>query len=184
MLSPIDTVARNRIMYKNNDIQAVEKSVLLLDQYADDLPKILDPILTGTIELNPDLQRISNIIAENSASNATSATIYTTNNNPSTQQFYLTSVTLSMIKDATSTSVESDVNITMGGVVYSILTIPSLTLTAQNQSIFQSFKQPLPIDANTAITVTNSTNNANIKANGTITGYYANTGIYQTIDNN
>jgi len=168
------------IIIKNNDIQITEQLVAKLEQYTDQLPKTINPNLQMTLEVNPWLQRQATIV-KNASSGATSATIYAT---PALINFYLCSVSLSVIKDVTATSVKTAVNATIKGTATDILAIPGITLTVQNQSATITFDKPIPIDNSTNITLTNSTNAANILANATITGFEVDPTITQTLDNN
>lgn len=111
--------------------------------------------------------RYANIVRTGTASNATTATIYTT---PSDADFYMTSVTISMIKDATATSVYSGVNFFINGVVYNFR-IDGFTLTAQADSLHCALPAPVKVDRNTAITAINSTNVANVTCRAVITGF-------------
>lgn len=159
---------------KNTDI---DKTLFLsanLYPYQDQLPNVLDMDIQPTLELNPWMQRIADICKSATASNATSATIYTTVND-ATQHFYLTSASLATIKDVTSTSTSEALGVVINGTNVALLSIPSITLTAQTLSTSVTFDTPILIDQNTAITVTNTTNAANVKTTGTITGFYANT---------
>lgn len=111
---------------------------------------------------------VANIVRRASATNATSATIYTT---PADKDFYLTSAQLATIKDVTSTSTDETISAIIGGTSTILLNIPSITLTVQTGATSIIFNPPVLIDRNTAITVTNGTNVATIKSTGCITGY-------------
>ncbi len=109
-----------------------------------------------------------NICKGASAINATSAGIYTT---PSDKDFYLASALLSVIKDVTSTSTLTSILAFIDGVQQSILRIGGISLTPQSDVVALSFNIPIKIDRNTAITVSNSTNVANVTAQATIQGF-------------
>jgi hypothetical protein len=109
-----------------------------------------------------------NIIRKGTASNSTSGTIYTT---PSDKDFYLTNCAISVTKDATSTSTGSDIQVTINGVTFQILTLATLTLTAQNMSNSMDFSNPIKIDRGTPIQILNATNVANVRAVGNIVGF-------------
>ena len=129
--------------------------------------KVIDSV-QPVININPKDYRRCNIVRRNNAANATSATIYTT---PADKDFYLVGVSLAVIKDATSTSTYSSLDVTIGGARYEILYIPEITLTAQTAQETISFSQPILVDRNTTIRVLNGTNVANITATGSIIGY-------------
>lgn len=115
----------------------------------------------------PFMPRIT-VIKGNSATNATASTIYTT---PTDRDFYLTSATLSVIKDATSTSVLSSITMYVDGAVVLPLKISGITLTPQSESVTISYPFPIRLDRGTIITCTATTNIANIRVDGVITGY-------------
>jgi hypothetical protein len=120
------------------------------------------------ININPKDYRRLNIVKRQTAINATSGTIYTT---PADKDFYVTSASLTMIKDVTSTSVSSTISCTIDGISTQLLFIPELSLTVQTLSVSESFPNAIKLDRNTTITVTNSTNVANITSAGCIKGY-------------
>jgi len=116
--------------------------------------------------------KVAHIAKEIVATNATSATIYTT---PADQDFYLTNCTLSVTKDATATSIKSGIYVSVEGVAaLTVATITGITLTAQQEAISCNFYPPIKIDRNYAITVRNSTNVGNITTGATIQGYLVN----------
>lgn len=114
------------------------------------------------------VERFCNIVKRNSVTNGTSATIYTT---PTDKDFYIVAANISTIKDATSTSLTERISVTIEGLLIAILEICSLTLTPQNDSMSISFPRPIKVDRGTNITVTNSTNVANITTVANIYGF-------------
>ena len=135
----------------------------------DNLPNQLAEKVVPVIDVHPDHNRIANVVVSDILANGTSATLYTT---PTDRDFYLTSATLSTIKDATSTSTASAIEITpQVGLATKILSIVGLTLTAQNFSIATSFNCPILLKRGSSINITNSTNVANITSRAAITGY-------------
>ncbi len=131
-------------------------------------PQQLADKVVPVMETNPRILQKLNYTHSNTATNATSATIYTT---PTDQDFYLSAVALAIIKDATSTSVKSAITATINGVAQDLLSIPEITLTAQTAQMSLAFPKDILIDKGTNIVVTNSTNVANILATGVIFGY-------------
>lgn len=122
------------------------------------------PYITPVAVLDP----ICRISRNASATNATSATVYAV---PSDKDFYITAISLSLIKDATSTSTASTITATIDGVAQVIVAIAGLTLTAQSNTVTQQFVRPLKIDKGTNIIVTNTTATANVTANACMQGY-------------
>jgi len=102
------------------------------------------------------------------ATNATSATILTTD---SVKTTYLTGLTLSVIKDVTATSLASAITVVINGATRTIASIVGLTLTVQNQTIALSFPIPLKVDRSSIIAVTNSTATGNVTSVGCVTGF-------------
>lgn len=131
------------------------------------LPKKLGDTIIPVINVTPKDVKTQDIFKHGSASNATSATLYTT---PTDQDFYLTHAELAVIKDATSTSTESSILLTQDGVAKRVCYLPSITLTAQTLSQSSTFR-PMLLSRGTTITITNSTNAANIKTTGCIIGF-------------
>jgi len=130
----------------------------------DHIPSDVLPFITPVMEIFPFNSKIVSATLLNSAS----STIYTT---PADKDFYLTSVTLGVTKDGTSTSTFSAVNVIVDGLTNAVISIPSLTLTAQTGNNSVTFFKPIKLDRNTAITITNSTATANIRSGCTIVGY-------------
>jgi len=139
-----------------------------------DLNRIFDLKGENTAEVADFIQPVReiepriNIARSASAINSTAGTIYAT---PSDKDFYLTSASLSVIKDVTSTSLRSDVQVVIDGVTQSVLRISGITLTVQADSISQSYPISIKVDRGTNITVTNTTNVGNVTASGCIQGY-------------
>lgn len=126
-----------------------------------------DEVFDGIVPVIPLNPRID-IVKSASATNATNAIIFTT---PIDKDFYLTHASLSVIKDATSTSIVSAITVTIDGVVPSIIQIAGITLTPQISQLVLCFNYPIKIDRGTQIRVTNSTNVGNIRADGCISGF-------------
>jgi len=122
--------------------------------------------VTGPVAVVP-ISRYCNIVRRGIAT-GTSTTIYST---PSDKDFYIVAAELAVIKDSSSTSTVSTITVVIDGVSQPLLSIPSITLTAQNAQVTQSFRNPVKVDRGTNITVTNGTNVAVINAHGCIAGY-------------
>jgi len=147
----------------NNPYLSITANRLFKAMTGDEVNSELAPI-TPTVELT----RVITLSKTGFASNATSGNVYAV---PADQDFYMTALTLSVIKDATATSTESAVWASVDGQFVRIATIATLTLTAQNASIALSFPLPLKVDRNSTITVQNGTAIANVRAAATIHGY-------------
>jgi hypothetical protein len=135
----------------------------------ESIPNQLAEKIVPTFECNPHLLKTANIVREIPIiSPAVSATIYTT---PLDKDFYLTSATLSLIKDVNATSISTEVRVTIEGQSRKILTIAGLSLTPQTAEKEISFSKPIKIDRGTNIYVTHSTNVATASASACITGF-------------
>ena len=151
----------------NND-QTIKESSDVLGYQVQNIPQLDTSKISLVANVNPkDLRRI-NIVRYANAVNSGSGTIYTT---PTDKDFYLCYANLGIIKDATSTSTEESLRIVIDGATQRLMTIPSITLTAQSQNVFISLNNPIKIDRNTAITINGSSATANITLNGSIAGY-------------
>lgn len=123
------------------------------------------PVLVGN---SPVFYADDSFTISGTATNATSATILTTD---SVKDTYITSVSLAMIKDATSTSVLSAVTCVIDGATRTLTAIPGITLTIQAQTVNVSFPVPIKVDRSSIIAVTNSTATANVLATGSVGGF-------------
>jgi len=133
----------------------------------DELPSQIDEIIVPTFDVSPPVDTILNA----SANNALSATILTT---PTDRDFYMVGCYLTQWKDASSTSTVSTITGFVNGVSCQFTRISSRTLLASTSlsGPFVVFPNPIKMDRNTVIAVTNETNVANISSNGTIYGFY------------
>lgn len=121
------------------------------------------------MEVNPKMLRRCNVCLQNVANNSTSATIYTT---PQDKDFFLVGCSITFIKDATSTSTYSAIEMTVEGQAQgNVFNIAQLTLTPQSGSESWTFPAPIKIARGTTIKIVNSTNVANIRSYGQIYGY-------------
>lgn len=123
---------------------------------------------TPVSDVNPAHNRVCNIVRSTQAVNATAATIYTT---PTDQDFYLTAANLAVMKDATSTSLFSSIQVLINGAQQRTLRLNTITLTADSRSQEISFPVPIKIDRGTNITIENNTGIANITTGATIYGF-------------
>jgi len=154
----------------NNNNSALTKELIEGGrlQTIQGVPQTISNYIQPVMEVNPKLLRICNLCKSASASNATGVTIYTT---PTGQDFYLVSCQLGVIKDVTSTSTNTNIQVFIDGVSISLLRIPGITLTPQSEVISLAFPYPIKIDRGTAISTNSSSNVANITYVATIQGY-------------
>jgi len=152
--------------YKRDVIDNTTDS-LGLNPATDVIPKQVLPTIQPVFEVK---RRVCNIVRSATATNATSATLYTT---PSNQDFYLIGATLGAFKDATSTSTFSALQVTIDGTARNLLLLPTLNGASAEPflSISTNPNAPIKVDRNTTINVINDTNAAEIRASATIMGY-------------
>lgn len=153
---------------QNRDIINNIQNDLGLNPGPDALPSTVTPSIQPVY---PVYEKVANICVANSNVNSTSQTIYTT---PANKDFYVTSLCLSVIKDATATSTDSTITGVVNGATITLARIAGLTLTAMNDSITMSFPVPIKLDRGTAVNLTNSTNVANVTSRATVQGFTKN----------
>jgi len=134
----------------------------------DVIPNQLAEKVVPVMEVNPKLLRRIDIHKAGTLTNGTSATIYTT---PADKDFFLVALQLSIIKDGNSTSTSTAINGTVNGVSAKIISIAGITITASAGSTSLTLPIPMKIDRNSNITLTHTTNVANIRGDGIIFGY-------------
>jgi hypothetical protein len=153
------------------DIQSKE----VIDKIGDELK--VQPALAVPRTLAKDIQlvyavnlnKISDEAAEGNAINAASGNVLVSSADRDT---FITGATLSVIKDASSTSVSSAINVMMpNGVTIPIVRIVGFTTTAQNGTSEFTFQHPIRIQRGSTVTVGNSAAVANITARATILFY-------------
>lgn len=135
---------------------------------SDILPTTMTNQVVPVIDVNPKHARVVQICKTASITNQSSATVYTT---PTDKDFYITALALGLIKDATATTIYVNIKAYVDGVNSDIITLPCITLTAQNIGTSLALTTPIKVDKNTAITLNSFSNNANITAYANVHGY-------------
>lgn len=130
-----------------------------LDQVSE-LGEVIHPVVL--------IERYCNIVRDVFAVNAVTGLLFTT---PADKDFYLVSAEVAVIKDVTSQSTSTDIQISVEGTVRRLIGIPGITLTVQNSAVSINFPKPVKVDRNTAINLKNSNATANITAFATIQGF-------------
>jgi hypothetical protein len=136
---------------------------------ADGVPSEITDKVVPVMECNPNLFRKISIIKTASLTNGTAATIVTA---PTDRDFFICGITLSVIKDVTSTSLATDVRTTINGNVATLMIISGQTLTAQSATMSISFSNPIKVDKGANVTLNHTTNVANIRGDAIVYGYY------------
>ena len=152
----------------NSDLFKELASAGKIQVSVDNIPNQLAEKVVPVMEVNPKLLRRTEIIRHNDATNATSASIYTT---PANADFYLTHLTISTMKDAGSTATFSAISCVIDGITRYAATLGFITLTASRDSLSINFSTPIKIDRNTSIGIVNSAAAANIITICSIGGY-------------
>lgn len=137
-------------------------------------PLSLKNDIQPTIDINPKYSPISSSIGSHTSSGA-AATLYDTAANPD-KTFYITSVTLSITKDALcdiATMNNWGVYFVNNGANVYLLRIPLQTLTLQNQALTISYPYPVAVDKSTKISLSATSFTAGLAMRtATITGFY------------
>lgn len=129
------------------------------------LPEYVDEGITLIYDVEPDC----NVILDATATDATSATIYTT---PADRDFFIKAVYLTTSRSAGATSLNSTITCVVGGTTKTLCRLNTLTTTAgQALYTYLPLPKPLKVDRGSIIAVTNSTNVTLITTTGIIYGY-------------
>jgi len=134
-------------------------------------PSNLSGSIVPTIELNPKIVANADV-RRGIATDTTSTTILTTQTGVDT---YITSVALSVLKDAGATSTRSEVLATNSeGKSIQLLTIAGAAATAQSETISITFPHPIKLARGTTVTVANSAGATYVSAAATISYFIDN----------
>lgn len=139
----------------NTDLIKELKDGAKAQQLRDTLPSQLAEKVVPVMEVNPKLLRTINVV--NTSTSGTSAATVTVISADPNNDFYLTSINIGIIKDATCDAASGALtaNIqTLNGATVSFASIPLLTLTAQSENLVLSLPIPLKIDKNSTIKCT------------------------------
>lgn len=140
-----------------------------IQQNRDTVPNQIADKVVPVMEVNPKLLRRVNVIRHGYATNAATATIYTT---PADQEFYLTECCLSWVKDAGSDATTAYLTVNNDGVSgRRLLVLTGITGVATAQTMAVTFNPPILVDKNSSVVVNNNTATANVSAVGSIAGY-------------
>jgi len=142
---------------------------------ASDIGKFkLSKTIVPCLETNPHSTRTSDICKYADRNTTGTATIFTT---LSDSDFYVTSATLSFIKDAAcdgATGAIAYVYGTVNGATAFFIRIPGITLTAQSATVAITFKSPIKLDKGTVVAIGGAAYAAGVMCRtATVNGYYA-----------
>ena len=136
----------------------------------DSVPTQIADKVVPVMEVNPSMLRKNTILRGSSRTTTGTLTIYTT---PTDRDFYLTSLSLSIIKDVTCdlATGSSAPSCTIDGASQNLPGFSTITTTAQNQTLTINFDKPIKLDKNSSI-VWGGTFTAGVYIRyGVITGY-------------
>lgn len=137
----------------NTDLLKEVREGIKSQQLRENIPQMLADKIVPVMEVNPKLLRRTNLVKNITKASSGSQTIFTSD---ATKETYITNLVLSVIKDATNDAVSQACSITVvqDGATLTPLSMSLLTLTAQDDSITLSFKNPIKIDKNTVVGLT------------------------------
>lgn len=138
------------------------------------IPQELAEKVIPVMEVNPKLLRITNFVTSANGTGNTNTTVF---NASAAKDFYLTSVSLSAVKDATCDMATGNlvvVAVTCQGRTAYLLNLPCLTLTAQQAQLALNFSPPIKIDRGSTITMDRggAITAGTCSRSCSITGYY------------
>ncbi len=148
----------------SNDITYEQQKAFNLKGESSD-PDVYDSIMP-VVDVTPMKVKYANP-RSSTTTNQTSSNLLPAYND---REIYITSATLSVVRDVTATSLTSAINVLdVDGVSRDLIRIACLSLTASKDNLSVSFPHPVKIKKNSNVTIANNTNVANITVCGTIT---------------
>ena len=153
----------------NTDITKEVVDIFRVDTLVEPIPNSI-----SVVEAHPRLVTPAQIVKHAQASNNADTTIYQTT---AVNTFYLTSASLTMVRDANATSTLHRIRITVddgtpSGALVEILSIPGITLTAGSATISISLPRPIKLIKNSYISLMSTNAVGNFSLTATITGFY------------
>ena len=134
----------------------------------DKVPNQLAEKVVPVMEVNPRFFRITDFFADGVLTNSTTGTITTVS---AVKDTFITGADISFTKDATATTTYLNLKCYINGVNTTIATFLCTSLTADSQSKYIVFANPIKVDRGTVINVASSTNVANISFKAVVNGY-------------
>lgn len=157
---------------KNNEVQKAIQQITNLTTNDGKLPLEFEDKAKLVFPIGAFNNKFCDILATLTKTTTANGTIYTT---PTDRDFYLSSVQISVIKDATcddGSGTGVSIAVTINGVTTSVISIGSLALTAQNGAVSLNFIAPLKIDRGTTILLSGGSFTVGSKVRtGTISGF-------------
>lgn len=152
---------------RNSRVARELREAAQLQLATDHLPMKLADYVMPTIEVNPRLVRVQNVIAHTSRSTTGTSTVYTV---PSDRDFYLCMAQMSASFDATADSTNSFLTVTLDDGAANLRPIQLMkqttTATAHNQAVFFNppikLKRGSTVGLNLSFTVGSGNGSANV----------------------
>jgi len=138
---------------------------------SEGFPQQLGNQIVPVININPKDYRTSQFIRFNQSGSSGALSIATTSEKKDT---FITACSMGIIKDAVADMTTGYVSIIViiDGLERHIVSMPTLTLTAQNSFISVSFPSPIKVDRNSAITLHTQTHSVGVASkSASIVGY-------------
>lgn len=123
---------------------------LLIQQTTDITPAITEEKVRLVYPVN---HKFTTIWKASDSSTSGTSTIYTT---PTDKDFFLTSISMSITKNATSDNTGLSLTSTIGGAAVALSKILTETLTASSFVVTREFPYPIKIDRGVAISATSA----------------------------
>lgn len=151
-------------------IKAIRDSARL--SVSEGFPQELDTRVVPVIDMSPIINKEINVVRSQNSTASGAVNIYTTNNSGG-YRFYLKSIYFAMIKDSNCDVANGVINVTanVDGVNRTLVAIPVLTTTAQNEAVYIYFNTPVKLDLGATITMAATFTLGAMARTCTITGY-------------
>lgn len=141
---------------RNSNVAEEIRDVLKLQQNVDGNISNVAGQIIPVVDVNPKHARIVNVCQRLTKTTTGDGTVYTT---PSDKDFYMTNLQLSFIKDAACDAATGNLSVTAflpDGSNPFLLSMPIITLTAQQSQGFFNFSAPVLLKKGSAIVSTGS----------------------------
>lgn len=135
----------------NSDTQEELNDAIRGNTISNICPKTISGQVIPVININPKDYRVVNIVKDVNTTASGAVTLYTT---PADKDFFLTSVTFSVVKDAACSHAGASrlrLAATINGETVGIAGVALLNLTAENKTVGYGYSTPIKIDRGTAL---------------------------------
>lgn len=155
---------------RNAEALAAIRKAAQLQVLGDKVPLRLSETVAPVMEMNPELLRRCNVVANTSRSTTGTSTVYTV---PSDKDFFLTSAQMSASYDATADSTNSFLTVTLDDGASSARPLQLMKQTTTASSLTQglSFVPPIKLKRGTTVGLNLSFSVGSGNGSANITGY-------------